>query len=130
MQEASIICPVKDNDGAPVDKAHFNLELALIDGFDGFTTQNVKGVWRDAANGRTFRDDSIEYRVAADYAANPRLAARLENIAARFARDAGQLAMYVKHANGEIVLVSPRQARDGFGEDLAPFAERKRQLYG
>lgn len=128
MQEAFIILPLLDNSGASLDQVHAALELDLLDGFDGFTSETVTGAWRDVTTGRVYREDNIRYTVAADYFSNSRLVSRLENLAAKYARAAGQLAVYVKHATGEVVLCSPKQAAERV--DLAPYRDRVAEQFG
>lgn len=101
MREASIILPLRDNNGARVDAAHLALQRELAESFGGFTYAPVNGAWLDS--GRLYRDRSREYRVAADW--NDGLRQRLRLLAESAGRKARQLAVYVRDDRGAVSIV-------------------------
>lgn len=129
--EATLILPKLDNDGRPLDSVHFALELDLMEAFGGFTASDARGGWIDADDGKTYRDESVRYSIAADFEARGgRNRRRLENIAGRYAREARQVSVYVRHADGEVVLCAALEAREGFGPDSLPYADRVKAQFG
>lgn len=107
MREAFLLAPVRGNDGESLVKAHKALQNALLDSFGGFTSSDVQGAWRDAETGVVYHDVSKRYVVASEATGADR--AKLESCARQFGADAKQLAMYVCHANGEIVFLDTRE---------------------
>lgn len=101
MREASVILPVKDNDGASVEAAHRALQRELAETFGGFTYQLVTGAWAD--HGRIYRDKSREYRVACDWNDGKRQQLRL--IAEGAGRKARQLAVYLRDDRGSVAIL-------------------------
>jgi hypothetical protein len=105
MRNASIILPAHDNDGASLAALHAVLSLELCETFGGYTARDVRGAWRDESDGRVYQDESTEYRIAADWNPEQRLA--LESIAARYCAEARQVCLYLEHANGAVIFVEP-----------------------
>jgi len=82
-------------------------ELTIVTYFGGMTQTVGKGMWKDAS-GTIIHDDIFVCDVAMeDNAVNQ---ATLINIAKRFAQQAGQDCVYVRHANGTVQLID--QNRD------------------
>lgn len=48
MKTGTLVLPLCDNDGVPVDAAHATLQAMLVDIFGGVTEMASKGVWRNA----------------------------------------------------------------------------------
>lgn len=115
MREASVILPARDNDGADLSALHLSFRHELLATYGGFTAAPVEGAWRDEATGRVYSDESTEYRIAADWTA-PKAESVLERIAARYAGEMGQLAVYVRHGSGDVVFAGPVETV----EDAAP----------
>lgn len=105
MRNASIILPVRNNDGADLSALHAVLALELCNTFGGFTSSIVTGAWRDETDGKVYQDESTLYRIAADW--NPAQREELESIAARYCAEAEQVCVYVEHANGAVSFVPP-----------------------
>lgn len=105
MRNATLILPVRDNDGADLSALHAVLSLELCEAFGGFTARDVRGAWRDESDGRVYQDESTEYRIAADW--NPAQRLALESIAARYCAEARQVCVYVEHANGAVSFIPP-----------------------
>lgn len=105
MREACIILPRLDNNGADLGAVHADFRAALCLAFGGATIAPVFGIWRDEKSGEVFEDESLEYRIAADW--NPAERETLESLANVYGLKAGQLAVYVKHANGAVSIIEP-----------------------
>lgn len=108
MREASIILPRLDNNGADLSAVHAALAGALIAEFGGYTAQTVFGGWKDEKTGAVYQEESTEYRVAADW--NPAERESLEDTAALYGFKAGQLAVYVRHGSGAVVILDSADA--------------------
>lgn len=107
MREASIILPRLDNNGADLGAVHSALQGALIAEFGGFTAQTVFGGWKDEKTGAIYQEESLEYRIASDWTPADRVA--LDDLAALYCAKAGQLAVYVRHANGAVSFAAPAE---------------------
>jgi len=105
MREATLILPLKDNDGADLSAIHAILRAELVQTFGGFSAAALDGAWMDEESGRIFLDNSTEYRIAAAWTDRER--SKLERIATCYAREAGQLALYVRHGDGEVAFYGP-----------------------
>lgn len=61
LRIGSIIVPIKDNSGKPLDALHKNVEAWLCTVFGGFTAQMVVGAWVD--KGKRYDDVSVRYDI-------------------------------------------------------------------
>lgn len=124
MREASFIIPTQDNDGADLADVHAVIREELIaGGFGGFTVSPVQGFWRDETTGLTYSDNSLEYRLAADWTAQPRLAKRLFILAARFGVLARQEAVYVRDHTGEVWITTPAETKAPLEREPREFSQ-------
>jgi hypothetical protein len=107
-REAALLFPKRDNDGADLSKVHAALRADLLTAFGGYTVSEVSGQWRDSDTGAIYDDESLRYAVAAQW--TPELTARLDSIARHYCAAAGQVTLYVMHAGGSVVFVTPEAA--------------------
>jgi hypothetical protein len=108
MKLASLILPVRDNDGADQTDTHFALRATLVDTFGGYTVASATGAWRDDT-GRVHHDESCVYSIAMD--ATPDNRVKLESIARFYGHMAGQICVMVTHAAGDVAIVTSRVAQ-------------------
>jgi hypothetical protein len=102
MREARIILPVNDNEHHVLEEIHNKLRKMLCLSFGGYTAQSVYGGWV-SDTGEVFEEPSIAYDVAMD--PDPAKEEALRNIAKQVGHEAKQLAMYVRHASGEVEIL-------------------------
>lgn len=113
MKEARFILPLADNSGLPLDLLHVDLERELCRRFGGATITASAGIWADN-NGRVYREPGRCYDVAMADDGSPQanvLAKLFAGIAAAYGRRAGQLAVYLRHASGQVEILDLKTAR-------------------
>ena len=64
MKTITLVAPKKNNDGEDMTTQIVKLENYIIDEFGGFTSQDVRGAWKD--NGTIYYDESISYTIATE----------------------------------------------------------------
>ena len=102
LREAAIIVPVCDNEGFSLAGIHGELQRALIGTFGGYTCLSGVGGWK-RVTGEIQTEKVFVYVVAVEETLKVRQ--DLEYIAKAFRRIAGQQAVYVRYAQGDVVLV-------------------------
>lgn len=102
MREARIILPVADNAGNPLDLIHRRLARALCQTFGGATVAETRGMWV-SSSGKLYDEPGRAYDVA--MADTPENAAMLRAIAMTAGASAGQEAVYVRFASGEVNII-------------------------
>ena len=107
MRIATFPLPTANNDGVDQTDTHCALQAVLCDTFGGFTRTIGDGGWR-SDTGKLYVDPVAIYSIATEDSAIDR--ARLESIALFYGHLAGQLAVMVTHANGEVVFIDIPQA--------------------
>lgn len=100
MREAQITLPTTD---VP-RRVHADLQSAIVARFGGFTRTTGQGSWQDPApGGRFYKDDVALYAVAME--PTPANDEALDDIAVAAGASARQVAVYVRHASGEVVIL-------------------------
>ena len=64
MKTITLIAPKKNNDGEDMTTQIAELENYIVDEFGGFTSQDVRGAWKD--NGIIYYDENISYTIATE----------------------------------------------------------------
>lgn len=101
MKLATLILPTVNNAGEDQSDTHATLQSALCAEFGGFTRTMGEGGWNGPVG--VYIDPVAVYSVAMDDSAANR--GKLESIALFYGDLAGQLAVMVTHANGEVVFL-------------------------
>lgn len=114
MRLASFPLPTVNNDGVDQSETHAALQLALCADFGGFTCTLGQGGWI-ADTGKIYVDPVAVYTIAMEDSYVAR--AKLESIALFYGDIAGQIAVMVTHANGEVAFL-----------DVAPVMSKAREL--
>lgn len=85
--ERTVIIPDVDNDGRSLASEQAAFEDRLLDIAGGFTSEQVRGAWRDS-DGTVYRDHSIRYTVCLDEQQDARLLACLPDVCASCRQEA------------------------------------------
>ena len=101
MREAKIILPVLGNNGLPMDKEHASLEAMLVKQWGGCTRTLGLGLWNTDMD-KLYREEVYIYTIAMEV--TPKNRGSLQAIADAIGIAARQDAMYVCHADGEVVI--------------------------
>lgn len=107
MREARIILPLSDNNGVSLREVHARLENTLCLHFGGATVMPMRGIWRDPETGWMYAEEGLAYDVAME--PSPANDATLIDVARRIGADAGQLAMFVRTADGTVNIIDTRE---------------------
>ncbi len=86
-----ITLPLLDNDGVNLNSCHWNLEVCLIECFNGYTSWLVSGAWRENFDKPIIRENSFLYQIAIDR----NQIDMFRNIVKSICKEAGQKFIYV-----------------------------------
>ena len=100
MKEAQINLPILGNNGKSLGAAHTTLENMLVTLFGGCTRTIGVGMWQ--GEDKLYREDVYCYMVAME--ATPGNRSALQGIADAIKLAARQDAMYVCHADGDVII--------------------------
>lgn len=101
MKEARIVMPLVEGK----QTAHTRLANRLLEIFGGCTITHGNGLWRDDA-GRSIHDTVTIYDVAVNNEIGVNSSAKLYDIAIAAGRELNQQAVYIRYADGSVI-VSP-----------------------
>lgn len=103
MRLASFVLPNVDNDGNDLSDVHAALQSAAVDNFGGFTALPSMGGWRDDKTGRLYVEPGRLYQFAMpdSWEAD----SNLESFARFYGHMAGQIAVMITYASGEIAFL-------------------------
>lgn len=107
MRTATLILPTVNNDGVDQTDTHQALQFVLCETFGGFTRTMGNGGWK-SDTGKLYLDPVAVYGIAMEDSAECR--AKLESIALFYGHMAGQLAVMVTHAGGDVAFLDVVQA--------------------
>lgn len=102
MRIAYFTLPTVNNDGIDQTDTHTGLRNALCESFGGFTATRGDGGWR-SDTGKLYLDPVMVYGIAMEDSLSER--SKLESIALFYGDQAGQLAVMVTHAAGDVVFL-------------------------
>lgn len=107
MREARMILPRKDNNGGSLTMVHAGLKRAICEAFGGFTALSVEGGWKDDS-GNLYVEEGVAYDIACETSEENEN--KLLTLAAKAAKDARQICVYLRLPSGEVRFVEPVMA--------------------
>jgi hypothetical protein len=108
MQEALLIVPNADNDGASLAALRDSIASQMCDAFGGVTENDAQGLWKDDS-GKVYSEPVTRLVSAADDTqAN---VAELESLARQVLHDGKQKAVYLRLPNGQVEIIESKESR-------------------
>lgn len=102
LRESRILLPIAGNDGEPIDNAHAGLVADLSSAFGGVSRSIIDGTWI-GPDGKVYAESCYAYDCATIDNRDAR--AKVRAYALARAREAHQLAVYVRHGNGSVDII-------------------------